>query len=65
MIYFEHWGISIQSDKISILDKEKRMQLVYAYGKSENASAIAQKHRTPRSDLPTYSMEEVGKHASR
>lgn len=54
-----------QSDQVFILDKEKRTQLVYAYGKGDNVKAIAQKHRTPRSDLPTYSMEDVGKHASR
>lgn len=38
---------------------------MYAYGTGENASALSQKHRTPRTDLPTYSMEEVGKHTSR
>lgn len=48
-----------------ILDKQKNLQLVYAYGSTENTIALAQKHRTPRTDLPTYSMEEVGKHASR
>lgn len=50
---------------IILLDKQKRVQSVYAYGTGENKSALPQKHRTPRNDLPTYSMEEVGKHASR
>lgn len=62
-----NWEIKIltRSDQIFILDKEKRTKLVYAYGKGDIVKAISQKHRTPRSDLPTYSMEDVGKHASR
>lgn len=45
-----------------ILDKNE--ESVYALKQIENVDLL-QSHRTLRSDLPTYSMSEVGKHTSR
>lgn len=47
-----------------IVDKQKEAKLVHAE-QTEGAVVLPQNHKLVRKDLPTYSMDDVGKHATR
>lgn len=47
-----------------IVDKQKEAKIVHAK-QTEDAIALPQNHKLVRNDLPTYSMDDVGKHATR